>query len=347
MAGVAVVWRLREPELLNSAHAVASVSTWWSDGNPIDNQFMVWTTDTQLFAMGTAKAKDETGDDSQGNSSREEIFFPIMDQHRLPFLYDIQNHHRTDLTKLEGQMNSISNSNSSFNVAPDGKHIAWTSNVNSRVDVALLNGSDRKTWQVSNPTDIAWERDSKHWRALCWQQSESSQYRMTTASLDTPGIVTPPQPKEAWDRKSFDAVHDELDNEFQVDLIKDQVVSAGSGMRANGHTIKLKAPEGTTINDLIVSPDGRFIAWELQSLKHRDAFLEKLPWLNRSLGPPIRHRMELWVSKADGTEMHEIGYCPLDADPEDDSGPKLILWQPDCKHLSFVYKDFLYLVSKG
>jgi len=327
----AVVWRLREPVLLDSARKVANVSAWWSDADPTDAQFMAWTTDTQLFVMGNTKVNEDSGD--------------VTAPQRLPFLYDTRNHNRTDLTKLAGQLNSMSDSNARFDVAPDGIHIAWTSNSHDKVDVSLLDGSDRKTWQVSNPTDVAWERDSKHWRALCWQNGPS-QYVMTTASIDSPGVVTPPEPQEAGDRASLEGVHDEIENEFQVDVVGDQVASAVRGMRAHAHTIKLKAPEGTTINDLIVSLDGRFIAWELQSLKHRDVFLqEKLPWLHRFLGPTIRHRMELWISKADGTDMHELGYCPLGADADDDSGPKLILWQPDSKHMSFVYRGFLYVVG--
>ena len=329
----AVVWRLREPELLSSARKVANVSTWWSDADSIDAQFMAWTTDTQLFAMGSTKVNKDVGD--------------ITAPHSLPFLYDTRNHNRTDLIKLAEQIDSMSDSNDKFAVAPDGRHIAWTSSSHNKVVVTLLDGSDRKTWQVSNPAEVVWERDSKHWRALCWK-SWPDQYMMTTASIDSPGIVTPPEPQETGDQASIKGIHDELENEFQVDVIGDQVASAVSGMRAYARTMKLKAPEGTTINDLIVSPDGRFIAWELQSLKHRDAFLkEKLPWLRRFLGPTIRHRMELWISKADGTDMHELGYCPLGADADDDSGPKLILWQPDSKHLSFVYKGFLYVVGGG
>jgi hypothetical protein len=331
----AVIRRLREPVLLNSARRVANVSAWWDDATPIDAQFMVWTTDTQLFAMGSAKADESS------------VLGYLTDPPSLPFLYDTRNHHRTDLTRLAGQINSISASTSRFDVAPDGKHLAWTSNSPDKIDVALLDGSERTTWHVSNPTDVAWERDSKHWRALC-RQGGSREDVMITASIDAPRIVTPPKPREAYDRASLEGVHEEMENEFQVDVVADQVASAVSGRRAEVRTIQLKDPEGTTINDLIVSPDGRFIAWELQSLKHRDIFWkEKLPWLNRFLGPTVRHRMELWVSKADGTDMHEIGYCPLDADSDDDSGPKLILWQPDSKHMSFVYKGFLYVVGGG
>jgi hypothetical protein len=199
---------------------------------------------------------------------------------------------------------------------------------------------------MSNPTDVAWDRDSKHWRAL-YCQGKYYQSVMTTASIDAPGSITPPEPAEAYERASIAGVHDELENEFQMDVAGDQAASTVSGVQAPSHTVKLKAPEGTTINDLIVSPDGRFIAWELQSLKHRDVFFkEKLPWLSRFFGPSIRHRMELWISKADGTDMYEIGYCPLGADEDDDSGPKLILWQPDNKHISFVYEGFLYVVGR-
>jgi len=344
MVSGAVVWRMREPELLKRAHKAANVSAWWSDTDPIDTQFMAWTTNTQLFAIGSVKVNVDVENAKKGDQSPAYMAFPVTDAHRLPFLYDTRNHHRTDLTNLAGHIHSMNDPNSRFDVAPDGRHIAWTSYSHNRVDVSRLDGSDRKTWRISLPTDIAWERDSKHWRALGWQ-SEPGQSVMTTGNIDSPGVVTPPEPQAAFDRASK-GVHDERENEFQVDLVGDQVASGVSDMRAQTHTRKLKAPEGTTINDLIVSPDGRYIAWELQSLRHRDLFQTKhLPWLARMLGPPTRHRMELWISKADGTDMHELGYCPLEVDAEDDSGPKLILWQPDNRHLSFVYKGFLYVVG--
>ena len=144
-----VVWRLREPVLLDRALKITNVSTWWSDVPSIDTHFMAWTTDTQLFVMGHAKAKGSSG---------SSVWEYLTDSPRLPFLYDTRNHHRTDLTKLAGQINSRSDSSDNFDVAPDGIHIAWTSSSPGTVDVSMLDGSNRKTWQVSNPTDVVWEQ---------------------------------------------------------------------------------------------------------------------------------------------------------------------------------------------
>ena len=71
-------------------------------------------------------------------------------------------------------------------------------------------------------------------------------------------------------------------------------------------------------------------------------------------------RASLWVSRIDGSGMHEIGAMPPQMVLQNQGGPsdmetgehlwgppvpRLIRWLPDGKHVSFVYKGDLYTVS--
>jgi hypothetical protein len=56
-------------------------------------------------------------------------------------------------------------------------------------------------------------------------------------------------------------------------------------------------------------------------------------------------KSSLWVSRRDGSELHEIGACPMhEQDGRGERYPKLLHWLPDGKHVSFVYHDSLYTV---
>jgi hypothetical protein len=63
---------------------------------------------------------------------------------------------------------------------------------------------------------------------------------------------------------------------------------------------------------------------------------------------------EIWTSRIDGSQMHELGHVPLPAvvtDPRqsDSDDPKHELeklqWLPDGKNISFIYHGTLYVVS--
>ena len=67
-------------------------------------------------------------------------------------------------------------------------------------------------------------------------------------------------------------------------------------------------------------------------------------WMQRILTFLGQHKHKvigLWVSRLDGSHMHEIGHLPYQPDEEI---PQQIRWAPGGKRLSFVYKGSLYTV---
>jgi hypothetical protein len=91
-----------------------------------------------------------------------------------------------------------------------------------------------------------------------------------------------------------------------------------------------------------ISPSGKYVAWSCDG-EHRSPLAV---WLHRWLPavPAVpQEQYSLWVSRLDGSQMHEIGSIPV---PHEEQNTELLSpqWLPDEKHLSFTYKDVLYTV---
>jgi hypothetical protein len=92
-----------------------------------------------------------------------------------------------------------------------------------------------------------------------------------------------------------------------------------------------------------LSPDGTRIAWLVTGSRSRlpiPVWIARLwPALWRYAAP--RSIFALWVSRADGSDMREVG--------EEDAStakrrPCSLAWTPDGKRLSYLYNDALYAV---
>ncbi|MCW3098309.1 MAG: hypothetical protein JWL77_3927 [Chthonomonadaceae bacterium] len=107
---------------------------------------------------------------------------------------------------------------------------------------------------------------------------------------------------------------------------------------------RIQMPLGTAMASGDVSPHQQYISYSITV--SRVSPVRK--WLHRLLpkfdSKPITTE-ELWISRADGQDMHEIGYVPSEADDIYRlTGTK---WLPDDKHLSFYYNNRLYIVPTG
>lgn len=91
-----------------------------------------------------------------------------------------------------------------------------------------------------------------------------------------------------------------------------------------------------------VSPSGDRIAWIFHEDYHppMNVFLHRL---FPSIQERIEGREELWGCKLDGSNMHCLGYIPLEQSSSSDFMWEL-QWRPGGKRLSFGYHDTLYTV---
>jgi hypothetical protein len=108
----------------------------------------------------------------------------------------------------------------------------------------------------------------------------------------------------------------------------------------------LLVPPHHDVDKIVLSPDGKQAAWLMQT----EAVHPILAWAHRlvpAIAAPSQHRIELWVSRVDGSEMHEIGHL---SGPKDGANADIWLndytlnWLPDSRQLSFIYKEALYIV---
>ncbi len=53
---------------------------------------------------------------------------------------------------------------------------------------------------------------------------------------------------------------------------------------------------------------------------------------------------EVWVSRVDGTRMKRLGWLLTHPYSGDGVDAEALRWTPDGKHLSFIYRDGLYIV---
>lgn len=125
------------------------------------------------------------------------------------------------------------------------------------------------------------------------------------------------------------------------------------------HKYVLTPPRKHYLIQLIPSLDGKQFLWKLsEGIKATPA--EAAEYERRThLHYFGSSRASLWVSRIDGTGMHEIGAAPSSVNPMEYGGrtdpetgepnenpvPRLIRWLPDGKHISFAYKRALYTVS--
>ena len=102
-------------------------------------------------------------------------------------------------------------------------------------------------------------------------------------------------------------------------------------------------PHDTSFQETRISPNGDRIAW-LVYTEHLDPTLTALNRLLPFLKSRSQPRLELWISRLDGTEMHILGRLTLSTKNANKLCVNDLRWLPDGKSLSFTYTDALWTV---
>ena len=129
-----------------------------------------------------------------------------------------------------------------------------------------------------------------------------------------------------------------------------------------GHATIL-LPHHTSIQDIVISPDGRRVLWQLR-ISQPSLLAELGRWIP-TFRPHRNTYSAFWLSNIDGSELHQIAYQPEDnslppsvqivdmgegrtfipgREDQQRCEPSNVRWLPSSDKISFLYRDHLWLL---
>ncbi len=299
--------------------------------------------------------------------------------------HDLETHSETELKILSALLNKTDSDASDILLSPDGKYALWSAYADGfRAHCIALDGSEHKIWQLGKNEyrSCNWLADSRHWFNARVDPATNRTTSVDVCDREQPAQVThlplnalvPDGPDTCFSLTSAFALDGNrlISNSacHEEDTKKDEIVEVG--LDKTVHLLKkttVAMPSPGIINTALFSPQGDRIAWLLQTTytppfaKYLHRFLPMVKLQSRSVA-------SVWVSRRDGTQMHEIGHIDVRnyndpiyyssfmpsggqsgasalASPNIlDTPEELSLrWMPDGKHLSFFLKDRLWKVA--
>jgi len=350
-----------EPLLLKRATKVANTSPWASP------QYVYSWIDSLDRKASLRVANDD--------SDRSPLhFYRWLDDHELLFFQekspeaptpegwnfykrDTLTGQETSLTALSHLAQTSFGSFSQFAISPDGKRIFWTG---KGITVATLNGEQTIHLAPETTTNffkITWTKDSNHLvtystipkapqmvqKILFDLQARKTTQRLTIDSEFASGAT-------AIDNHLLTIVRKERKNADAPEIVEvDEKEGGNTPMPPHKYTVIL--PPNIRCGETLFSPQGNRIAWQL--IEKEGTMPPVLAWLHRLVPgfnpPPSKPKVSLWVSRLDGSRMHELGYVLVPRFPPSSAVPWSMIfdhlsWLPDGKQISFRHDDALYTV---
>jgi len=263
----------------------------------------------------------------------------------------------TSLTALSHLAQNSFGSFSQFAISPDGKRIFWTG---KGITVATLNGEQTihlAPESTVNFFEITWTKDSNHLvaystipkapqmvqKTLFDLQTRQTTQRLTIDSEFASGVT-------AIDNHLLTIVRKERKSADAPEIVEvDETEGGNTPLPPHKYTVIL--PPNIRCGEALFSPQGNRIAWQL--IEKGGTMPPVLAWLHRLVPgfnpPPSKPKVSLWVSRLDGSWMHELGYVLVPTFPPSSAVPWSMIfdhlsWLPDGKQISFRHDDALYTV---
>jgi len=270
---------------------------------------------------------------------------------------DILTGQETSLTALSRLTQNSFTSSSQFAISPDGKRFFWTgkgitvTTPNGKQPFHLLPEANDVIFQID------WAEDSNHLVVYSSKSDDPQSIQRTLYDI---------QARKATQRFTVEypfvadatAIGNRLYTIFQkaqrgtkvTETIEIDEKEEGNTPQSS-HQYSVPIPRNLHFGSAKLSPRGDRIAW--QFIDQGDTLPTLLVWLHRLIPafhpPPSKPKVSLWVSRLNGSQLHELGYVLVPTLPPGSAVPWSMLfdhlsWLPDGKHLSFQHDDALYTV---
>ncbi len=228
-----------------------------------------------------------------------------------------------------------------------------------RVMVTALDGSQQIDRQQGG--NLAWQPDNRGWMRLIWGNGAP---RIQTQTLDSPRLTEQTlsdvtetvlkAPGGTYGTRGGLQILGVTPNQHLLTaspapLLPGQVYfydMALTPAARPSRTYTVSLPGNYYADTIALSPSGDRLAWKLYG-HHRSSvsFLNGLLWhLFPNLAQSPQPVIGLWVSRLDGTGMHEVGEMPVPRQDGWNLSLSDLSWTPDGKRLSFTYDGALWTV---
>ena len=241
-----------------------------------------------------------------------------------------------------------------WRASPDGQHLLNfdTSGVFSvfkqaeliqhRTDLEYPEGDSARSYPAG-----VWLPDSRRWLARTPGHGKPLRLYSVDSPHGAPVTLAPPEGMTNLVGVTPDLLVIQTDTPSPP-LTATRVTLATFGVypnRAPVRSFSFPLPVTAQIQNLELAPQGDRLAWLLVDAR-RSPLMTVLIRLVPSMSGrfPPTEGISVWVSRLDGTEMHEIGFQQTHATGKDTNVATDLRWMPDGKHLSFLMNHTLYSV---
>ncbi|MCW3051091.1 MAG: hypothetical protein JWN14_261, partial [Chthonomonadales bacterium] len=318
--GLLFVYMPYEPLLLKRATKVADTYDWdfrWTTYH--------WITEREVLFFRWNESED-----------------PDLDGYHF-FKHDLVSGKDTYLAALSRiAQKSYDGKHTYIRISPDGKRLCWVGGEQDLIHGATFEGKQPFTFERGRFSDVAWMGDSRHlteysmnhnmdhiaYGTIYDVQARKPIRRLTVSADTTPGTVAANNHllSTVWkDKGKADDVTDRLE------IFESEVGKETQPVRK----YPIRLPFKAEIGGEQFSPQGDRILWPLVQ---PDSLPPIYAWLHRHIhafNPPRAPKISFWVSRIDGSHMHEIGYVPLRlaefSFAELNDIPDHVYWLPDGK----------------
>jgi len=281
-------------------------------------------------------------------------------------LLDTTTHTQKRLTELTRLLNHTGVKTDTFHLSPDGGTVMWqdtSRHEDGRISLCMArsDGTHYRHW-TSSADDRAYYLDPRHILQISASEPEVIVRDMADAAQDRKfacaqqartivaedsavhPIAIGVSASDAHGKRGCAEIGTYRTDEGMARMLAGEEPVSALMQPNRKQTVQL--PAGATLQEGAASPELDAILYHL----HRVHNSLLRTWLHRILPTSVVEALntdELWISRTDGSALHEIGFLPIETSGGGTPTYSLteVQWLPGGKQISFLYHDTLYVTS--